>query len=85
MDFLSGFQIVHEKEIQAEDDQVFLVKLQVRGSVFNWLFGSWCVCWLLIGEFLCPHSQSLLAKQPTVTPGRPVVSCSLSFVSLICV
>lgn len=25
-------QIVHEKEIQAEDDQVFLVKLQVRRS-----------------------------------------------------
>lgn len=23
------FQFVHEKEIQAEDDQVFLVKLQV--------------------------------------------------------
>ncbi|XP_061662692.1 cytoplasmic dynein 1 light intermediate chain 1 [Syngnathoides biaculeatus] len=36
-------KIVHEKEIQAEDDQVFLVKL-----------------------------QSLLAKQPAVTVGRPV-------------
>uniref|UniRef100_A0A665WZK6 Dynein light intermediate chain n=1 Tax=Echeneis naucrates TaxID=173247 RepID=A0A665WZK6_ECHNA len=35
-------KIVHEKEIQAEDDQVFLVKL-----------------------------QSLLAKQPAVTAGRP--------------
>uniref|UniRef100_G3NRG0 Dynein light intermediate chain n=1 Tax=Gasterosteus aculeatus aculeatus TaxID=481459 RepID=G3NRG0_GASAC len=37
-------KVVHEKEIQAEDDQVFLVKL-----------------------------QSLLAKQPAVTAGRPVV------------
>ncbi|XP_034050548.1 cytoplasmic dynein 1 light intermediate chain 1-like, partial [Thalassophryne amazonica] len=36
-------KIVHEKEIQAEDDQIFLVKL-----------------------------QSLLAKQPAVTTGRPV-------------
>lgn len=36
-------KFVHEKEIQAEDDQVFLVKL-----------------------------QSLLAKQPAVTTGRPV-------------
>uniref|UniRef100_A0A3P9JZ18 Dynein light intermediate chain n=1 Tax=Oryzias latipes TaxID=8090 RepID=A0A3P9JZ18_ORYLA len=40
-------KIVHEKEIQAEDDQVFLVKL-----------------------------QSLLAKQPTVTAGRPVDTSS---------
>ncbi|XP_038144875.1 cytoplasmic dynein 1 light intermediate chain 1 isoform X2 [Cyprinodon tularosa] len=40
-------KIVHEKEIQAEDDQVFLVKL-----------------------------QSLLAKQPAVTPGRPVDTTS---------
>uniref|UniRef100_A0A3B5MU32 Dynein light intermediate chain n=1 Tax=Xiphophorus couchianus TaxID=32473 RepID=A0A3B5MU32_9TELE len=38
-------KIVHEKEIQAEDDQVFLVKL-----------------------------QTLLAKQPAVTAGRPVVT-----------
>ncbi|XP_051949165.1 cytoplasmic dynein 1 light intermediate chain 1-like isoform X3 [Xyrauchen texanus] len=36
-------KFVHEKEVQAEDDQVFLVKL-----------------------------QSLLAKQPPVTAGRPV-------------
>lgn len=28
--FFACHQIVHEKEIQAEDDQVFLVKLQVR-------------------------------------------------------
>ncbi|KAM4539473.1 cytoplasmic dynein 1 light intermediate chain 1 isoform 1-T1 [Odontesthes bonariensis] len=40
-------KFVHEKEIQAEDDQVFLVKL-----------------------------QSLLAKQPTVTAGRPVDTAS---------
>ncbi|KAI3358042.1 hypothetical protein L3Q82_003060 [Scortum barcoo] len=40
-------KIVHEKEIQAEDDQVFLVKL-----------------------------QSLLAKQPAVTAGRPVDTTS---------
>lgn len=40
-------KIVHEKEIQAEDDQVFLVKL-----------------------------QSLLAKQPAVTTGRPVDTTS---------
>ncbi|TWW65149.1 Cytoplasmic dynein 1 light intermediate chain 2 [Takifugu flavidus] len=40
-------KIVHEKEIQAEDDQVFLVKL-----------------------------QSLLAKQPAVTAGRPVDTSS---------
>lgn len=40
------------------------------------LGGSRCVCWLLIGpsSFLRPRSQSLLAKQPTVTAGRPVVS-----------
>ena len=29
-------QFVHEKEIQAEDDQVFLVKLQVRDAHFNY-------------------------------------------------
>uniref|UniRef100_A0A669ES83 Dynein light intermediate chain n=1 Tax=Oreochromis niloticus TaxID=8128 RepID=A0A669ES83_ORENI len=40
-------KIVHEKEIQAEDDQVFLLKL-----------------------------QSLLAKQPAVTAGRPVDTTS---------
>ncbi|XP_077599961.1 cytoplasmic dynein 1 light intermediate chain 1 [Stigmatopora nigra] len=40
-------KIVHEKEIQAEDDQVFLVKL-----------------------------QSLLAKQPAVSVGRPVDTAS---------
>ncbi|TNN85825.1 Cytoplasmic dynein 1 light intermediate chain 1 [Liparis tanakae] len=40
-------KIVHEKEIQAEDDQVFLAKL-----------------------------QSLLAKQPAVTAGRPVDTTS---------
>uniref|UniRef100_A0A672IVN6 Dynein light intermediate chain n=1 Tax=Salarias fasciatus TaxID=181472 RepID=A0A672IVN6_SALFA len=40
-------KIVHEKEIQAEDDQVFLVKL-----------------------------QSLIAKQPAVTAGRPVDTTS---------
>ncbi|KAM3857863.1 LOW QUALITY PROTEIN: cytoplasmic dynein 1 light intermediate chain 1 [Diretmus argenteus] len=40
-------KFVHEKEIQAEDDQVFLVKL-----------------------------QSLLAKQPAVTAGRPVDTTS---------
>lgn len=28
--FPASHQIVHEKEIQAEDDQVFLLKLQVR-------------------------------------------------------
>ncbi|XP_010789959.1 copine-4-like [Notothenia coriiceps] len=44
---LAFHQIVHEKEIQAEDDQVFLVKL-----------------------------QSLLAKQPAVTAGRPVDTTS---------
>ncbi|KAF3833792.1 hypothetical protein F7725_024996 [Dissostichus mawsoni] len=44
---LTAQHIVHEKEIQAEDDQVFLVKL-----------------------------QSLLAKQPAVTAGRPVDTTS---------
>lgn len=39
---LLSHQIVHEKEIQAEDDQVFLVKLQVRKafllSQFQFIF-----------------------------------------------
>lgn len=78
-------QVVHEKEIQAEDDQVFLVKLQVSPCGFSLvgsslLNGSWWVCWVLIGALLllllilCSHWQSLLAKQPAVTAGRPVVS-----------
>lgn len=35
---LAFHQIVHEKEIQAEDDQVFLVKLQVSNCC---LYASW--------------------------------------------
>lgn len=34
-----AFQFVHEKEVQAEDDQVFLVKLQVKLKVFMY---AWC-------------------------------------------
>lgn len=34
-------QIVHEKEIQAEDDQVFLVKLQVRKKKSCFFNASW--------------------------------------------